>query len=53
MDELILRNRLADLALELDGAPPYEVRTASMSRGELLILIRALELVSTLRAVIK
>lgn len=53
MDEILIRKRLADLAVELDGAPPYETRTICMSLGELIAVIRALELVAMMRAVIK
>ena len=52
MGNLLLIQKLGELQSDLKGSPPYEVRTISLSNGEITTLLRALIAIDAMRAAI-
>jgi hypothetical protein len=52
-DEQMMIERLLVLAQELDGRPPYEEATMTLSAGEVSMLAKGIELLAAVRLAAK
>lgn len=53
MDHILIEAKLIDAMKLIEGAPPYEVRNIECTHGEVRLLLKAVQLLATMRQAVR